>query len=440
MSLTKSIRVLRVCLITSISFFSVGYIDSYTSPIEDTLLQREVFSQDSYSLFASANYLGGTFSSTIGGFISECLGIKASLIISSQLAIIGSMLLVMARDSVSMTLGRLLIGFYTGMSMSWVVVYNAEIAPDNVKKLYGAILTISLRIGVVSSYGLGVWIGPCWLALIYLVMVVFITLNFVYLPETPRWLDNKGWSESANKSKEYFYDSSQEKLFVDLNTDTVHSDCCNTNLSQKIASYFVWPVLRPLFVCCSIQLFKTSSGHEYLLAYSAHTLEESVSINPRIAALLFAVFLLFGGIIFLSLISKVKWKKLLLLTTFTQIVANGMLSLTIYLSNHTFHCNHDNQQATLVCEILQSAPLIFVALYAFSYTLGWGSIGWWLIGEVLHPHYNRVSAGIVTFVAFSCSYLNMQICPIIEEHFGSYTVFLINTVVCLFGFILQILY
>ncbi|KAI6659154.1 hypothetical protein LOD99_14830 [Oopsacas minuta] len=437
MSVKKSIRVLHACMITSLCIMSTGYIDSYTSPIEDSLLETGKFSQDSYSLFASADYLGGTFSSTIGGLISEWLGIKTSLIVTSQLGTLGTILLIIANDSVSMTIGRLLIGFYTGMSISWAIVYNSEIAPDSVKKLCGAILAISLRIGVLISYSLGLWISYRWLAVLYMLMIAFTTLNFVFLPETPRWLRNKGWDDRANQAREYyFYNPSQDNSINEEISENV-----NASFSQKISSYFVWPVLRPLLVCCTIQIFKASSGHEYLLGYSAHTLESSVSINPKIAGLLFAVPLLIGGILFLWVIQRISWKKLLLVTTIFQISSNGLLSLTIYLSTDKFHCSNTHiSQETTICQILEFAPLIFVAMYAFTYTFGWGSIGWWLIGEILHPHYNRVSAGIATFAAYSFSYLDMQISPLLEEHFGSQIVFLIQAITSLLGFILQIFY
>ena len=41
-------------------------------------------------------------------------------------------------------------------------------------------------------------------------MVVFMTLNFVYLPESPKWLKIKGLTEKADKASEYFYSSPQE--------------------------------------------------------------------------------------------------------------------------------------------------------------------------------------------------------------------------------------
>ena len=46
-----------------------------------------------------------------------------------------------------------------------------------------------LRFGMLLSNFLGIWVGYRWLAVIYIVMVVFMNLNCVYLPEKPKWLE-----------------------------------------------------------------------------------------------------------------------------------------------------------------------------------------------------------------------------------------------------------
>ena len=62
---------------------------------------------------------------------------------------------------------------------------------------------------------------------------------------------------------------------------------------------------------------------------------------------------------------------------------------------HTFQCNGETEYTT-VCGILQAAPMVFLSLIGFSFGLGWGSIAWWLYGQILHKYYTRISAGIVT--------------------------------------------
>ena len=446
---------------------------SYTSPIEDELLGTGILTINTYIIFGSALNIGGLFGSLIAGPVSEWLGIKTSLIIFSQLGTLGGFLLVLAYNGVSMIAARILIGIYTAVCQSCVPVYNAEIAPESTKKFFGGIIGLAIRLGMLLSYTLGIWIGYRWLAVIYLVMVVFMNLNLVFLPESPKWLRNKGHRKKADKANEYFYDSPQEISPIITNemgsesretgneiSVTSANSCENTNLIQiasssnntppipnvspnaslheKISSYFIWPVIRPLLVCCSLQFFKTFSGHQYLLAYTAHTLDKAVTVNPKAAALFYPIFLITGAVLFILVIHKVHWKTLLLITTFAQVIVNAVMSLTLFLSTQVLECN--NSEASISCEILQFFPMPLIGLYGFTFSMGWGSIGWWVYGQLLHPHYTRISAGINTFTFIFACILNQLLGPLIAEYLESYTLFLIYGILCLVGFVVQLFY
>ena len=474
MSLLKPTRVLHACLVTTLSFISMLFIVTYTSPIEDDIIETGILTINTYPLFGSALNIGGLFGSLIAGPVSEWLGIKTSLIIFSQLGTLGGFLLVLAHNGVSMIAARFIIGIYTSLCIAVVPLYNAEIAPESTRKFFGGIIGLAIRLGMLLSYTLGIWIGYRWLAVIYLVMVVFMNLNLVFLPESPKWLRNKGHRKKADKANEYFYDSPQEISPIITNemgsesretgneiSVTPANNCENTNLIQiasssnntapipnvspnaslheKISSYFTWPVIRPLLVCCSLQVFKSASGNEYLLLYSAHTLAKAVSINSKVAAFFYPVALLIGASMYLWIIHKVRWKRLLLLTTFVQIIANVLLSLTIYLSIQKFHCAN-NTQDILLCQILQIIPIPLIGIYGLAYSMGWGSLVWWLYGHILHSNYTIVSAGISNFLLYFSIVMSQLIGPIIAENFGPHILFLTFAVTTLIGFIIQLLY
>ena len=439
-SLLKSIRVFHACMVTTIGFLSASYIVSYTSPIEDSILSTGILTINTYSIFVTAINIGGLLGAMTAGPVSEWLGIKTSLIAFSQIAVMGIMLLIWAHDGVSMIVGRIFVGYYTSTCQSLVPVYNAEISVYSMKKFYGGMLGVSIRFGLLLSYSLGIWIDYHSLALTYLVMIVFMNINLVFLPESPKWLRNKGWVSKAEKATEYFYNIPQENVpILETTAEEPTTETHSTTLKQKVANYFIWPVLRPLLICCSLQIFKTFSGHQYLLAYAAHVLDKAVSINPKIAALFYPISLLIGAIQFLWLIHKFHWKKLLLTTTLIQIFANALMSLTLYLSMHTFQCNGETEYTT-ACGILQAAPMVFISLIGFSFGLGWGSIAWWLYGQILHKYYTRISAGIVTFSFFAACIANQLIGPLVVEFWGPDALFLGFALICSLGFVVQILY
>ena len=426
---------------TTFSFVYLSYIEVYTSPIEDEILKNGIMKIHSYSLFTTSVHLGAAIGSLIAGPVSELLGIKTSLIVFSQLGTLGAIFLVLAHDVGSMVVGRILIGLYTSICQSCVPVYNAEVSTGSMRIIFGAILGLAIRFGILLSFFLGIWIGYRWLAVIYILMVVFTNLNLVFIPESPKWLRDRGWNKKADQACEYFYNSSQEGLLRSETASNSKNEVSTQKIkfSKRITDYLIWPVIRPLLVCSSVQLFKSLSCHEYLVVYSAHTLDTAVSINPRVAAFFYPISLVIGSTLFLWIIHKVHWKRLLLVTTLVQILANGLLSLTLYLSIQIFHCTN-NTQDIILCQILQFTPIVLIGIYGFSFSIGCGSISWWLYGQILHSKYTSVSAGIVNSVLYIAALTDQIIGPVVVEYFGVQTLFLIYAIKCIIAIIIQFFY
>ena len=447
MCISKSLSKLSVfyaCMLLTFSFFSTLFIQSYTSPIEDSVLEEGLFTENTFVLFVTASYIGATISCLFVGLISEWLGIKSTIILFSPLNIFGSVLLLVAYDSISMIFGRFLIGLYLGIPMSLVPVYISEIVSSDMKKFYGAILSLAVSAGILLSYTLGIWLGYRWLVCIYLMMTVFMIVNLVFLPESPIWLRNKGWIYKANQASKYFNGLGITEYVCDLNTESCqHESVClidnRVSLRDRISQYFTWPIIRPLLICTSIQVYSVVCGYMLLVSYSAHILEKGLNMNPNIVICFFPLFQLIGSTLFIYIIQKVNWKKLLLVTTFVQMISLGLLGLSFYLSIHVFHCTHSGVE-TVLCKLLQSSPLLFVAIFALGFSMGWGSLSWWLYGQILQEHYINVSAGIVTLFAYIAECFNQLIAPILVEYWGSDVVFFLCSLVCLSALPLQYYY
>lgn len=435
MSVLRKIRVLHACLTTAINFLASLYIDSTSSPIEDYLTTTGLISIGMYPVYTSNTYLGALTGSLVAGPLGEWLGIKTVLIVFSPLGVLAGMFLVIGHDPVSMIIARYVIGLYCGMGLSLSPIYNSEITPHHLQKYYGSFFNIGIGLGLSLSYFLGIWFGYRYLALTYMLIVIFMVLNITILPETPRWLMMKGRPHQAMRAHCYF-NSTQEYISID---EPVVKENKEFNLRAEIASYFVWPVIRPLLVCCTVQIFKVSSGYIFLSAYYVHVIRSGVSMNPEIASLLSMLSLLMGSIVFLFIIDKVKWKPLLMTTTLIQVICNGLLGVCFYLSVNVYECPHAEPRSAL-CNFLQTSPVPLNMLFQFSMALGWGSLCWWLYGRILNPHYNRVSAGIVTCVCYSAAYFNQLIPPMFVEWYGSDFVYFCYSAVCFIGFCVQYLY
>ena len=167
----KSIRVFHACITSMMVVVYLSYIESYTSPIEDQILDAGIMTIDTFSLFASFFFIGEVTGSLVAGPICEWLGILTGNILVSQIGILGGILLVWAHDDASMVIGRMCTGFYSGVANSSLSIYNAEIAPPTTKTFYLSLLGLSMRVGMILSSLLGIWIGYRWLVVVYLIMV-----------------------------------------------------------------------------------------------------------------------------------------------------------------------------------------------------------------------------------------------------------------------------
>ena len=131
----KSVRIFHCCIVLTLGYTSVLYIDSYTSPIENQLLRDNIFTEDTYPVFVAVAFVCAGIFSIFVGTLGEQLGCKTCLIIFSPLGFIGSFFLVLVHDSSSMIIGKAMVGAYQGVLTTLIPVYIAEVA--RVKKFDG---------------------------------------------------------------------------------------------------------------------------------------------------------------------------------------------------------------------------------------------------------------------------------------------------------------
>ena len=425
MSLRTQFRVFHACMITMLGLVSTLFIQAYTSPIEDSILREGILTEKTFDIFVTASFIGAAISSLLVAPISEYLGIKSTLILFSPFAIIGGVSLVIANDSVIMILGRFLVGMYIGIPTSLVQIYVSEISPPAMKRVYGSLLSSSLRFGTLFCYLLGIWLNYRWLACVYILMIVVMISNLLLLPESPRWLDKKGWTERANLAREYY------QLFEELDDDDNTTSQVNEQTLQSDVSRFLsWSILRPLLVCTTTRIYANISGHLLLVSYSAHILENGLNVDPTFVIFIYPLSQMIGCIMFIFFIRKIPWKWLLMVTTFVQMLCMGLLGLLFYLSIDKYNCS-DMLVSNILCQFLQISPLPLVCIFGLSFSLGWGSIAWWLYGEIMNPHYIRLSAGLSTFASYFFEVCNQLIAPIIVEYFGAEVAFFISCIICL---------
>nr|XP_033798870.1 solute carrier family 2, facilitated glucose transporter member 5-like [Geotrypetes seraphini] len=166
-----------------------------------------------YSLTASVFAIGGLIGSLIVGSLVSRFGRKGTIVRSALLVFIAGGLMGLSRllqSSEMITIGRLITGLHSGISLSAVPMFLAEIAPKNLRGFLVMIPTVFICIGVFAAQILGLpellgkdeyW--PLFLSVIVMPSLIQFLL-LPWFPESPRYLliekDNVNASLRALKS------------------------------------------------------------------------------------------------------------------------------------------------------------------------------------------------------------------------------------------------
>ncbi|HKM85117.1 MAG TPA: sugar porter family MFS transporter [Terriglobales bacterium] len=325
--------------------------------------------------------LGAAVGALSGGRIADWLGRRLTLFITSLIFIAGAIVCALARSLPILVAGRLIVGLGIGLS-SVVPVYISEISPANARGWQASLYQLAITIGILSAYLVDYAFagseGWRWMLGLAAIPGVLLGLGMIALPETPRWLLERGRADDARKVLRRIRGNADiEAEFQDIqNTLSVASE-------RGRFSDLLLPAVRPaLIIGVGLAVFQQVTGINTVIYYAPHIIQ-AAGISSASGAILATAGVGLVNVIMtvvsMMLIERVGRRPLLLTGIVGMIISLGVLGLAFQLS-------------------IRSTTLAWVAVitlmaYVASFAISLGPIFWLLIAEIYPLRIRGLASG-----------------------------------------------
>ncbi|XP_029909116.1 proton myo-inositol cotransporter-like isoform X2 [Myripristis murdjan] len=270
-----------------LAFFSAlgGFIFGYDTGVVSgamLLLKKEMnLSALWQEVLISSTVGAAALSSLSGGTLNGLLGRRVCILVASFIFTVGGILLSVAPDKLALLLGRIIIGLGIGIASMTVPVYIAEVSPSHMR---GQLVTINNLFITGGQFVASVVDGAFsyvqhngWRYMLGLSVIpsVLQFVGFLFLPESPRWLLQKGKSQEARRVLTQI----RGGLNVDDEYDTIRTSIEEEEKEAGKGGVIICQILshpptrRALIVGCGLQMFQQLSGVNTVMYYSATILQ-----------------------------------------------------------------------------------------------------------------------------------------------------------------------
>ncbi|KAK4434091.1 Monosaccharide-sensing protein 2 [Sesamum alatum] len=150
-------------------------------------------------LIVAMSLIGATVITTCSGTISDWIGRRPMLILSSMFYFLSGLIMLWSPNVYVLLLARLLDGFGIGLAVTLVPLYISETAPSEIRGLLNTLPQFTGSAGMFLAYcmifGMSLGSSSSWrlmLGVLSIPSLLYFALTVFYLPESPRWLVSKG--------------------------------------------------------------------------------------------------------------------------------------------------------------------------------------------------------------------------------------------------------
>lgn len=358
------------------------------------------------SLFSVGCFIGAL----VAGGLSDLLGRKFSIICGGIVFFTGGAVQSGSIYLWMVLVGRMVAGIGVGILSMVVPVYNAELAPKNLRGRLVSLNQLFITAGIMVSFlvslatkdndlfGWRIALG------IQCVLAVILVIGMIFLPETPRWLVKKGKAQKAySVLKKVRHGVSESDIREEIaNIEFTVQDSKSSSIIEIFRDLFRWRIFERLILGMLLQLFQQFTGMNVIMYYSTQIFC-SINVKSYIATAIVGTVNFLTSILSIFLVDKVGRKSLLLLGALGMFVSMSLAGILI----HVFHVDDGENQ------IVGYVVALLILVFVFNFSFSWGPVAWVVTSEIFPLTIRGVAVSITTSANWIGNFIVAMVTPIL---------------------------